>query len=258
MMRATTAILILFAGVTTARDAPQYSGWNRDWQDNFEGSISTTPDLDKWNIITGWLDVNQEIEIYSDSTKNLQLSGNGSVQLVPRNDSGVWTSARIESKYVFTPASRKRTKVESYFRFGSGDINRKQGIWPAFWMLGDSFRHGTMWPQCGEIDILEQLNGRLTAYSTIHCDIEGEGGMCQDPMGIEGRTSIPDQSWHKWSVVIDRTPQHWQDETITFYKDDSQYWRFKGASIPSEAVWATIAHSPLYIILNVAVGGDWV
>jgi beta-glucanase (GH16 family) len=255
-MRAETTLLPLLAGLAAAWDAPQYNGWTRIWQDNFVGNAGATPSRDNWDIKTGYLNVNSELEVYSDSNQNLQLSGGGSVQLIPKNNNGQWTSARIESKYVFTPASWKKTKVEALFRFGGGDPGRKQGIWPAFWMLGDSIRHGTDWPKCGEIDILEQINGGMTAYSTVHCDVQG--GMCHDPNGIQGSTRIPDQSWHKWSVVIDRTPQNWRDETLTFYRDDSQYWQIGGNSIPSEAVWGTLAHSPLFIIFNVAVGGQWV
>ncbi|KAH8894242.1 putative endo-1,3(4)-beta-glucanase [Thozetella sp. PMI_491] len=252
------SLLVSAVGVS-AWASPTYSGYSQVWTDTFPAAGGTLPNQDNWNIITGNLGVNNELETYTNSNKNVQQSGGSTVQLVPWKDSSVpggWTSARLESKYVFTPAAGKRTLVEAQLRFGSNDISTKQGIWPAFWMLGDSIRHGTGWPACGEIDIMESVNGILRGYGTAHCDVY-PGGICNEPTGIQGNIAIPDQGWHTWRVVIDRTASTWQSESITWYLDGAQFNQITGSRIGNQNVWNTLAHSPLYFILNVAVGGDW-
>ncbi len=54
--------------------------------------------------------------------------------------------------------------VEGVIRFGSNAQGNKQGMWPAFWMLGESIHHGTPWPQCGELDIMERVNGGFSGF----------------------------------------------------------------------------------------------
>ncbi|KAI5456803.1 concanavalin A-like lectin/glucanase domain-containing protein [Mariannaea sp. PMI_226] len=240
-------------------NAPVYSGFTKIWQDAFSGSAGELPDTSKWNIITGYLNVNRELEIYTKSNENLQRSGGETLQIVPLRDSSArygWTSGRVESKHVITPVAGRRTRVEAQIRFGSNPIFNKQGLWPAFWMLGNVLRNGGSWPSCGEVDVLEAVNGLLRGYGTVHCNVY-PGGICNEGTGIGGNTAIPDQGWHTWRVEIDRTASKWQSETITWYMDGKQFHQVSGSRIGNKSVWASLAHSGLYVILNMAVGGSW-
>lgn len=255
-----TSLLSLFITSVLAYDAPTYSGYNRIWQSTFAGASATLPDQGLWNIITGNLGVNGELETYTSSTKNLQNSGGSTLQIVPWRDSSVsggWTSGRLESKYTFTPVAGKMTLVESQLRFGGNAVSAKKGIWPAFWMLGDSIRHGTSWPACGELDVLETVNGQLTGYGTVHCDVY-PGGICNEGNGIGGNIAIPDQGWHTWRIIFDRRSNNWQTESITWFMDGTQFHQITGSRINNQAVWNSLCHSPMYFLLNVAVGGSWV
>lgn len=252
--------VLALAGPSFAWNAPGYSGLNLVWQDNFAGSSGSSPDGGKWNIIQGYLNVNAELEVYTASNRNVQRSGGDTLQLVPWRDGSAqkgWTSGRIESKYTFTPAAGKLTRAEAQIRFGDAPTNQKQGIWPAFWMLGDSIRHGTAWPGCGEVDIMEVVNGQLTGHGTIHCDVY-PGGICNEGQGIGASTGYPDQGWHNWRVEVDRRKSSWRDETITWFMDGRQFHQVSGARINNEGVWSALARKPLFFILNVAVGGTWV
>jgi beta-glucanase (GH16 family) len=252
--------LFFLAARTLAWDAPAYSGFNRNWQDNFAGSSGTLPDTGNWNIIQGYLNVNAELEVYTASTRNLQRSGGNTLQLVPWRDSSAahgWTSGRVESKYVLTPQAGKITRVEAAIRFGTCSTANKQGIWPAFWMLGNVLRNGGSWPACGELDAMETVNGQLTGYGTAHCNVY-PGGICNEGTGIGGTIPIPDQSWHTWRIEFNRNKSSWRDETITWFMDGQQFHQISGSRINNEGVWNTLCHSPMYFILNVAVGGTWV
>jgi hypothetical protein len=35
------------------------------------------------------------------------------------------------------------------------------------------------------------------------------------------------------------------------------FHQMSGAEIGDQGVWGTLAHSPMFVILNVAVGGNW-
>ncbi|KXX81425.1 Beta-glucanase [Madurella mycetomatis] len=258
-MRSYAFVLVsLFSGFVSPSPAPIYPGYRLLWSDGFAGSAGQSPNTGLWNIITN-VRTNNEVQDYTTSNQNLQISGGGTVQLVPRKSpSGQWTSARIESKAAFTPQPGRITMFEAAVRFGDHPQANKQGIWPAFWLLGDSIHHGTPWPQCGELDIMETVNGGPTGYGTVHCGTENRGP-CNEPIGRGGTVALPDNGWHTWTLQIDRTNAAggWRAEAIRWLKDGQAYFTLTGADIGDQGVWSTLAHSPLFMILNVAVGGNW-
>ncbi|KAK4120060.1 glycoside hydrolase family 16 protein [Parathielavia appendiculata] len=258
-MRTTAAVLPLLFSLASASPAPAYPGYQLLWSDGFEGSAGQTPDQGKWNIITN-VRTNNEVQTYTTSNANLQLSGGGTVQLIPRKDpsTGEWTSARIESQSTFTPAPGKITMFSAAIRFGSHPAAAKQGLWPAFWLLGDAIHHGTPWPLCGELDIMETVNGLPTAYGTTHCGAGGEGGPCNEPNGRGGTVGLADYEWHTWTLQVDRTNAggDWRGEVVRWLVDGQVFHQMSGADIGDQGIWSTLAHSPMFVILNVAVGGN--
>uniref|UniRef100_A0A8H7K6N6 GH16 domain-containing protein n=1 Tax=Bionectria ochroleuca TaxID=29856 RepID=A0A8H7K6N6_BIOOC len=203
---------LLAIGVASAWEAPIYPGYTKVWQDTFSSSFSMQPNLSDWNIITGDLGVNNELQVYTSSSANVQLKG--------------WTSGRIESQYSLTPANGKITRIEAFIMFGENLPVNKQ-----------------------EIDVMEAINGILTGHGTVHCDT------CSG--GITGTIKIPDQAWHLWRVEIGRREPNYQDEAIIWYLDGNQFHKVTGSHLGSPDAWAVLTQSPLFIIFNVAVGGDW-
>lgn len=62
----------------------------------------------------------------------------------------------------------------------------------------------------------------------------------------------------RWRIVWDRTSDNWTGETITWFLNDQQFHQVRGDQIGDLGVWQSLAQKPLFFILNVAVGGDWV
>ncbi|EFX04547.1 beta-glucanase [Grosmannia clavigera kw1407] len=226
-MFSSALIVSLLPALTAAFSLPSYNGLSTVWHDDFWGNAGDSPNVTHWNVITGDLGLNNELETYTESNENLQISGGGTLQLIPRRNSSTssgWTSARIESVDSYTPVPGKNTR---------------------------SMREGTSWPLCGELDILEQVNGKLTGYGTAHCE-----NHCEEPTGRQGYTSIPSGSnFHTWRLDWDRTSNNWQTESITWSLDGVDFFSINGTTIGDQATWSTLAHSPFYILLNVAVGG---
>lgn len=254
------ATVLALASSASAWGAPGYGGYNLVWQETFAGSGGTSPNQNNWNIINGFLNVNDEWETYTPSTRNVQLSGGNTLQIVPWRDGSAqrgWTSGRLESKYTFVPAAGRVTRVEASLRYGTNAQGNKQGIWPAWWMLGDSIRHGTGWPACGELDVMEQVDGIMTGYGTVHCDVY-PGGICNEPNGIGDPIGISNNDFHVWRLEFDRRNGDWTQQTITWFLDGQQFHQISGGRINNYNVWNALCYSPMYFLLNVAVGGGWV
>ncbi|KAH9885667.1 beta-glucanase [Xylariomycetidae sp. FL2044] len=247
--------LVLLPGLAAAITPPNVDGMSILWSDDFKGPAGGSPNTDIWNIMDA-IDTNAEVQTYTTSNSNLQTSGGETIQFVPRKSGNSWTSGRIETKASFTPEAGKVMMLAANILVGGNAVANKQGLWPAFWALGDAIRHGTEWPACGEIDIMEQVNGALTGYGTVHCGSEA-GGPCNEPNGRGATVGFPSVGFHTWSVKIDLTNDDWQAQSISWQLDGVTYSTLTGAALGDQAVFSTLAHSPLYLILNVAVGGNW-
>ncbi|ORY60903.1 putative endo-1,3(4)-beta-glucanase [Pseudomassariella vexata] len=248
------------ASLISATTPPSQNGYTLTWSDPFTGDPNSLPSCSTWTLITGKLSYTSESETYTSSPSNVHLSSTQTLQIVPLRNSSVetgWTSARIEGKSTFTPKPGSKTRAEASIRFGDNAQSTKKGYWPAFWMLsnGTGTENGPSSPYCGEIDVLEVTNGEMTGYASVHCDV-AEGGICNEPTGLSGSVDYPDLSWHTWGVEFDRRADDWKGEAMNFYIDDQNYFQVTGSQIGDETVWTCLAHSPLFFILNIALGGD--
>ncbi|MBK8794699.1 MAG: glycoside hydrolase family 16 protein [Holophaga sp.] len=232
---------------STATPPPNPSGsWVLSWSDEFTGANGSAPDSAKWGYDLGgggW--GNNELETYTARTQNAQvLDGNLVITAIQETYTGSdgitrnYTSARLKTKGLF---SQTYGRFEARIKIPAG-----QGLWPAFWMLGNDI-DANPWPTCGEIDIMENI-GRLpaTIYGTIH------GPGYSGGSGITANTGLATgkfaDAFHVYAV-------EWEGTTIRFYMDDVLYATRTSADIPAGTVW--VFDHPFFLILNVAVGGNW-
>jgi hypothetical protein len=214
-----------------------YPGMSLAWSDEFDGS---TLDNSSWTReIGGWGWGNNELEYYTNSTKN-SFTSEGYLVIEARketNGSNNYTSARIISK-------DKRT-----FTYGRIDIRAKlpkgQGIWPALWMLGNNISQ-VSWPACGEIDIMELLGHEpKKSYGTIHWGPAGGGST-----HIGGNYVLPSgdfsDSFHVFSLL-------WETDKFTFMVDDNVFYTADKNQVNGDYPF----DKPFFFIMNVAVGGNW-
>jgi beta-glucanase (GH16 family) len=119
-----------------------------------------------------------------------------------------------------------------------------QGIWPAFWLLGANSDE-VVWPQCGEIDIMEFRGQDPT---TIHGSVHGPGYSGGNPItkSYTLENDRFDTGFHVFG--IEWTPDH-----INYYVDDVLYNQITPADVTGEWVF----DHPFYIIINLAVGGSF-
>ncbi|KAG9233217.1 concanavalin A-like lectin/glucanase domain-containing protein [Amylocarpus encephaloides] len=242
-----TLTLSTLTTLSSAITPEQISGFKLIWSDDFSGS---SIDSSKWVTYTG-TSFNREQQKYINSPSTCSLTGS-SLLITPRKDSnGAWTSCKIESTPAFAAEPGGQLIVQARFKLGTPG-KQLQGIWPAFWNLGENVRTGTQWPECGEIDTFENINGSPLGQGTIHC-----GASCNDPTGLTQGMNFDYGTYHTWAHAIDLRSGDWRQQSITWYMDGQAYHVKRGADLGAEGQWRALVGQGMYMLLNVAVGGGW-
>jgi beta-glucanase (GH16 family) len=238
--------LLASSKLCSTASAAEPKGWTLVWSDEFDGSSSSV-DSTKWSFDIGgggW--GNDELQSYTSRSVNAELQNGALVLRVlkesfqgPDNITRNYTSARIRTSNKFSQAYG-RFEARIKIPFG-------QGIWPAFWMLGND--HDVAgWPICGEIDIMENIGKEP---SIIHGTLHGPG--YSGAKGVTASYSLP--ASRKFSDDYHTFAVQWEENLIRFYVDDRLYITRTPADLPAGKAW--VFNHPFFIILNVAVGGNF-
>jgi len=230
--------------ITPPTATPHGSNWTLVWSDEFNGA---SLDGSNWTSeVNGSGMGNNELEYYTNG-QNLSFE-NGALVITARQENPAnyqcwygtctYTSGRIN-----TQGKRQFTygRIEARIRVPYG-----QGIWPAFWMLGNDI--GTAgWPSCGEIDIMENI-GREP--NIVHGTVHGPG--YSGAAGIGGPYTLPSgkfsDAYHVFAV-------EWENNVFRWYVDGNLYFTLNRSTVESRGQW--VFDHPHFIILNLAVGGAW-
>jgi beta-glucanase (GH16 family) len=219
----------------TAQAAPA-ERWTQVFRDDFLGAVEGNWRYDlgapKW---TG--------EIATLSAANVSTA-DGKLVITPVLKDGKWTSGRIEtlrSDFAFPPGGTLR--VEASLKVPSVSTVDGAGYWPAFWMLGAPIRaNGGGWPQWGELDIMEQVNGSAGTYSAMHAT-------SMDAGSTERPCADCSSGYHVYAIELSAAEAR-------FYVDGELHHRVTADSMP-EHVWRDATTHSFYLIVNVAIGGQF-
>ncbi|GAA5018348.1 acyltransferase family protein [Kitasatospora paranensis] len=238
-------------------------GWSPLLQDDFDGPAGGRPSAAVWQYDLGtcypgcpaaaW--GTGEVETMTDATANVRLDGRGALEIVPTREDGRWSSGRIESRRAdLAPPPGGVLRVEASIALPDVTGPAAAGYWPAFWTLGAGLRDGsTGWPAVGELDVMENVNGRDAVVGTMHCGA-ADGGPCREPVGLgSGDRPCPDcrAGFHRYALEVDLTPG---SEQVRWYLDGREYHRVTERQV-DPADWDRAVHHGLFLILDVAVGG---
>lgn len=236
---------------TNPNDAadPDFDNLKTVWQDSFDGSAGQLPDATKWTLDPAPAGQNNsELQAYTESTDNIALDGDGHLVITAKkNADGTYTSGRLNTS---RKAHAQYGRIEARAKIPAG-----KGLWPAFWMMGENFLTGTGWPTNGEIDIMEVLgHDTSTLYNTIHgpgySGMGGVGGSFKP--SANGSPVDLSADFHTYGI-------DWDSRGIRFWLDDpSNVTRTVAAStVTDDMGFPWVYDQPFYMILNLAVGGDW-
>ncbi len=221
---------------------------NLVWADEFD--TPGMPDTSKWTYdigdgtaqgIPGW--GNNELQYYTDRAENVKVE-DGKLVITALRESYAganYTSGKILTKGLF---QTKYGRFEARIKLPWG-----QGLWPAFWLLGDDSNGSVVWPQIGEIDIMEYRGQEPTiTHGTIHGPGYAAGNAVTKEYELQNDRF--DTDFHVFGV-------EWGPDYINWYVDDVLYNQITPNDIPAGTEWVFNSNE-FYMILNVAVGGTFV
>lgn len=234
------------------------------WSDEFDGDAL---DGAKWEYQLGvrdeyvnqgqtsygpWFWGNNEQQYY---TREAASVSEGTLKITAERKDGLPNDRKFTS-------ARITTRDRGYWTYGYFEAKIKlpvgTGMWPAFWMvpqpapgMGTGNKYGT-WAANGEIDILE-AKGRLQydVSGTLHFGRQGQSTYRYGSAQL--KTSIAE--WHVYGF-------EWRADHMSWFVDGAEYFTLNNQA------WYTQSElgkdndtapfdEPFYIILNLAVGGNF-
>lgn len=236
-------------------------GFTTTWSDDFSGAVGTGLPSSTWKYDTGPGSGfgTGEIETMTSSTSNVYQDGAGHLVLkalhTGTDPATGWTSGRVETQGTWGAAPGGVVRMESVLQQPNVTITNGAGYWPAFWMLGAGLRTGGTWPSIGEVDIMEDINGRSSVFGTLHCGVN-PGGPCNESTGIgsgEHACAGCQTGFHDYAVEIDRSTS---PEQIRYYLDGANYFTIKASQVDA-TTWADAVDHPFFMVYDLAIGGGF-
>jgi beta-glucanase (GH16 family) len=222
-----------------ASAGPAPVGYRLVWSDEFE--LSGLPDATRWAYDTdrnrlGWW--NNERQYYAAARFQNSVIEGGRLLITARREAlsqlPDWGGQAYSS-------ARLVTRGKAAWTYGFFEIRARMpcgtGTWPAIWMLGT----GGVWPDDGEIDIVEHVGRNPNEIlGTVHTPITGGSGN-------GSRTALPSAC-----TAFNSYQLHWTRDEIAIGVNGNVYHRYRNPRT-GRAAWPFDA--PQYLLLNIAVGG---
>lgn len=220
-----------------------HADWKLVFSDEFE-----LPSLDrmKWVTCYWWADDNctnsgnKELQLYRADGVNitngtLKLEASHAALRGPKDrfypyQSGIVTTARTYSE--------KGSPLRFSFQYGYAEIRARlpkgKGLWPAFWLLPANLKSRP------EIDVMEML-GDSPHLLRMHLHYRDRAD-ARKSLGETLDVGDMSQAWHRFGIL-------WNKQQLVWFFDGKEQWRVRDVAI--------IPHEQMYILLNLAVGGEW-
>jgi beta-glucanase (GH16 family) len=269
------ALLLALAGGTllalalpagTGAHPSSQATFTQIWNDEFDGTGGVNSANWLYDLGTGYPGSapnwgTGEIETMTNSTSNVFRDGSGHLVIralhTGTNPTTGWTSGRIETqRNDFQPPAGGVLAVEGRLQQPNLSGAAAAGYWPAFWMLGGPFRGNfNNWPSVGEIDLMEDINGRSSEFATFHCG-SSPGGPCNENSGIgsgERACGGCQTGFHTYRMEWDKsiTPNQ-----LRWFLDGAQFFTVNANQVDANT-WNNATNHGYMIILDLAMGGGF-
>ncbi len=261
-------------------------GWTLVWEDNFNAAALDTA---FWNVEDNARGGgNAELQYYSPANVTIErhpVSGENCLVLNAKRED--YTFQTADGQTGMRPCTSARLNTQDKMTVCYGKIeariafpDTKDGLWPAFWMLGNNLatdlgdnddidkqaaeleKQGrVVWPKCGEIDICEMGDadgieaGKQDRYfnGAAHWGESFNNGEYPNTAGVYIADYAVQGSFHLFTVV-------WTEDSLAMYLDMDKYpdakpyfqlsLRNKQINEPGHYF-----NHPFYLVLNLSVGG---
>ncbi|HEX8531677.1 MAG TPA: carbohydrate-binding protein [Cytophagales bacterium] len=205
--------------------------WNLVWSDEFTSGIGPDWVFETGTGSGGW--GNNELQYYRRENATV---ANGQLVITAKREAfgGMnYTSARMKTQ---GKRSWKYGKIEARIAMPAF-----QGVWPAFWMLGDNIT-SVGWPSCGEIDVMEHVNTGGAVHGTVHWSA-ADGSYAS----YGGNTTTTVTAFHVYAI-------EWTAGYLRWFVDGVKYHEI---NIANGVNGTGEFQNNFFILLNLAIGGNW-
>jgi beta-glucanase (GH16 family) len=233
------SFFLLFLLTSCVQKTKLAGGYQLVWSDEFE--TPGTPDSRKWSYDVGGHGFgNNELQFYTKGRpENARVEGGKLIveaRKEPWEGSG-YTSAKLVSR-------GKQSWLYGKFEV-SAKLPKGRGTWPAIWMMPEKDTHGG-WPASGEIDIMEHVG---FDPGVVHGSVHTEAYNHVIGTQKSNKMAVPDamDTFHNYTV-------EWTPDSLLFFIDGKRYHSFANEH-KTYKEWP--CDHPFYMILNIAVGGNW-
>jgi beta-glucanase (GH16 family) len=207
------------------------------FSDTFSGPAGQSPNGLRWGYDqggNGW--GNHEQQSYTTRPNNVSLDGTGHLSITARREKFTGGDGATRS---FTSA-RIKTAGRFSFQYGTAAARIRvpsgAGLWPAFWALGTNF-NTVGWPLCGELDVMENIGSQpRVTHASAH------GGTARGA------------AWQSGGRLRMQAPLSWR------YRTYRLTWGPSAVAMSVDGqTYSSVSNldHPFYLLLNLAVGGDW-
>ncbi len=229
--------MLILALALLARPADPLAGRKLVFEQNFE----KMKDIDEriWLFNDGPV-YNHEVEIYTKKPAHNAFIKNHELVLEARKVGDVVTSGRLETKQGWK---------YGYFE-AKAKVPEGRGTWPAVWFLGQRGRQapeagGLAYPLSGEMDLMEHVGHEpKNFYFTLHSEkYNSTKGNAPSAVAVSDHPN----DYHVYGL-------DWKPDSISFLFDGKVQKVFK---CQDDTINGWPYRDPFYLILNLAIGGDW-
>src|SRR5690606_8930475 len=238
ILAAVSLVTVSCGSGKTAEPDNENGKWNLVWEDNFD--YEGLPDSAIWDYEEGYIR-NNEAQYYTRGRLENARVENGNLVIEARRDN--WEDNEITSASLntYNKKSILYGRVEVRAKLPTG-----RGTWPAIWMLGNSINNGTRWPDCGEIDIMENVGfDPDVVHGNIHT--KAYNHVLGTAKGNKLTIDEPYNNYYTYAI-------EWYPDRIEFFIDKERYLVYDNEQ-NGMATWPF--DNPHYLILNLAIGGGW-
>jgi beta-glucanase (GH16 family) len=219
--------------------ASRPGGYRLVWSDEF--NRDGAPDPSHWAYDVGgngW--GNNELQFYTADRRENARVESGHLVIEARREA--WEGLDYTSARLVTKGRGDWTygRIEVRAQLPSG-----RGSWPAIWTLGSTTP--LRWPDDGEIDIMEQVGAEPNLiYASLHTGLFNHVQKTQ--RSVQKLLPASCSAFHTYQL-------DWRPDSITIGFDGRAFMRVRNNQPGGKGAWPF--NTPFYMILNLAMGGDW-
>ncbi|MDA3853457.1 MAG: family 16 glycosylhydrolase [Bacteroidales bacterium] len=239
--------------ISLTRHADFKDSYDLIWTDDFNNAGAL--DSNKWRFENGFVR-NKELQWYQQENAFcedgcLVIEARREQRPNPNYDKSAdnWTQKRKDIHY--TSASII-SKGQFDFKYGRMEvrakITNKPGTWPAIWTLGKKGE----WPSNGEVDIMENYEGKILANFAWGTDTQWTAKWDSKAIQADSMPPLWFEQFHLWQLV-------WDEDRMSIYLDQELLNEVKLANTINGS-FNCEGKNPFqqahYILLNLAIGGN--